>query len=610
VGDVIQQYELEDVIAEGATGRIYRARHLGTGQQVALKVLLPALATQPQAIRRFRREAEAGLRLQHPRAVKLYEFGVAPEVGIFLVMELIEGQTLSSLLKEQKKLAPKNAILIALQTCEALEKAHSLGIFHRDLKPSNIMLQEHPSKKILVKVCDFGAAHLEMKYDTFDTRLTLPGMLCGTPGYMAPEQITQEKPIGAYTDIYAVGVLLFEMLTGKLPFLGDNIQELLMNPLFHQPRPLLATEPLLTNYPHHERLNQIIQSCLARQPHERAQSINALRMELLLCLPHTPPTLEVIDIDNMSTLRDTPSIVKDLSFLTESHDIPTEKPPSAYAWQPILLDALQLQRCRNLVQSAPLQICLPGQSLLSAQEGIQQFYLVKHGEIRLVYHEEDRMVEVDRIQDDGFFGVTSFFSNALSSLTAEAIRVSEVYRVDQNLLAQWLQEDPSLRELFRLFHREYLHQEIIRYSPFFATIPPEERAALARSFTLIPYSNGQILIAQGQPLASFYLIASGRLEVQRQAEGSETPKLLRYLRAGQCVGEIAFLYDECATATIRAASNTVLMQIAQEDLRTCLKPYPRVTHFLRQLAHQRLRQNQREDQLAGRTLIDKVSFSQ
>ncbi|MCK6510657.1 protein kinase [Myxococcota bacterium] len=607
LGEIIHSYYLEEYLAEGATGRIFRARHLATGQQVALKLLQPELATQPQAIRRFRREAEAGLRLQHPRAVKLYEFGIAPGYGIFLVMELIEGQTLRQLLSTQGPLTPKIALQIALQICDALEKAHDFGIIHRDLKPANVMLQRHPSQKIMVKICDFGTARLEMQHNEFDTHLTIPGMICGTPGYMAPEQISQNQPIGPQTDIYALGVLLFEMLTGSLPFLGDSPQELLMNPLFHSPRPLVATEPSLANFPHHQRLEQLISRCLSREVNQRPQSISFLRVGLLSSLPTPSLELSLNALESMDTLDDSRAISNLLHpFSAEEPEIPN--PPSAYPWHPILFGVEDLQIIRNLVQQAPLQTFQTAQPLLSAQDHHQSFFMVKSGEIRLVYHEEDRLVEVDRIGPDGMIGVTSFFSNALSSLTAEASRHSQVYRVDQPILAKWIKEDPRAYELFRIFHREYILQETIRYAPFFSTIPLEERIAFVQKFSFYPLAKGQEVIAQGETLDHFCLVASGRVEVYRRPSGAGSPEIIRYLRAGQFLGEMALLYREPASASARAASNTVLLRIQREELLQELKAYPKVLRLLHQIAQMRLEENHRADQRSHWTAVGETPW--
>ncbi|MCB9640738.1 MAG: cyclic nucleotide-binding domain-containing protein [Myxococcales bacterium] len=606
VGEMIHSYRLEEQLAEGATGRIFRAIHVATGQEVALKLLQPELAAQPQAIRRFRREAEAGLRLQHPRAVKLYEFGIASGLGIFLVMELIRGVTLRERLVREGSITPKAALQIALQLCDALEKAHEMGIIHRDLKPANVMLQDHPSQKIMVKVCDFGTARIEMKHNEFDTQLTIPGMVCGTPGYMAPEQLTQNQEVGPYTDIYAIGVLLFEMLTGQLPFLGDSPQELLMNPLFHSPRPLVVTAPSLANYPHHARIEQLIHNCLSRDIGQRPHSIGFLRMGLLSSLPTPSIELSLHALESMDTLDDTG---RSLSFADyKSEESPIPEPPSAYPWHPILLKDEELQEIRNAVQQAPVQTCLPAQPIFSAKDSSQSFFMVKDGEVRLVYHEEERLVEVDRLGPDGFLGVPSFFSNALSSLTAEATRHSQVYRVDQKKLAQWVQGNAHLYELFRRFHREYILQEAIRYSPFFATVPPDERASLVQKFSFVPYGRGKEIVTQGDILDCFYLVASGRVEVYRLPSGGGSADIIRYLRAGQFIGEISLLYKEPATASVRAASNTVLLQISRSDLLQELKPYPKLFNFLHQIAQQRIDENRRADQRANLTLVEETPW--
>jgi CRP-like cAMP-binding protein len=328
---------------------------------------------------------------------------------------------------------------------------------------------------------------------------------------------------------------------------------------------------------------------------------------LLSALPTPSVELSLNALEAMDTLDDSRAM-SNLMNPFGSEDASVPNPPSAYPWHPILFQPEDLQTVRNLVQQAPLQTFQTAQPLLSAQDNHQSFFMVKSGEIRLVYHEEDRLVEVDRIGPDGMIGVTSFFSNALSSLTAEATRHSQVYRVDQPILAKWIQEEPRFYELFRVFHREYILQETIRYAPFFSTIPLEERAAFVQKFSFYPLGKGQEVITQGETLEHFCIVASGRIEVYRRPSGAGSPEVIRYLRSGQFLGEMALLYREPATASARAASNTVLLRIQRDDLLAELKAYPKVLRFLHQTAQARLEENQRADQRSHWTVVEETPW--
>lgn len=574
VGSAVHSYWVDALISQGASGRIYRAHHLATKQVVALKVLLPELSDEPKAIRRFRREAEAGIRLRHPHAVRLFEFGIDREVGMFLVMELIEGHSLYAELKEKGCLLPARAIQLALQVTSVLEKAHKLGIIHRDLKPANIMLQRHPSGREVVKVCDFGTAKLELGKGAFDTMVTIPGTICGTPGYMAPEQCRGEE-VDERTDIYGLGILLYKMLTNMLPFEGATILELVMSPLTQQPRPLVQLEPTLASYPYLERLQQTVSRCLAVSPANRYESAAQLTAALRATLPA--------------------STVKARSFTTGIRELESEvlAPPKSYPWEPVRLSTLELQECRNLAQEAPIIELHPNQVLYPEDQLAESFYLVKEGELRLLMHSENRVLEVDRLGPDEFLGVSAFFARTPYALRAEAARVSQLHVVERSLFSLWLSQQPQQQDLFRQFYYEYLLQELIRYSPFFDSIPPEQRVLLMREFEIVPLGRGQVVVQERQMGEAFYLIASGQMEVFWEPEEGKPRRRSRYLRPGQFFGEISLLTHSPATASVRAASNTVLLRLPGQTLFRLLEPYPRVTQLMRRIAKARLKENKR-----------------
>src|SRR5499427_585740 len=208
-----QKYYLESKLGVGGMGTVYRAGRLLIGDRVAVKVLHPDQMADPQAVERFRREAQTAARLKHPNVVTVYDFGVSREGLNYQVMELAEGESLRRLVKRHGRLAETAAAEIIRQVCAALDEAHRQGIVHRDIKPENILVQTTPGG-LQVKVLDFGIAALR---DVNAGRLTRTGAIVGTPHYMSPEHCLGEDLDGR-SDIYSLGVVLFEMLTGVVPF--------------------------------------------------------------------------------------------------------------------------------------------------------------------------------------------------------------------------------------------------------------------------------------------------------------------------------------------------------------------------------------------------------
>ncbi|HEY6401311.1 MAG TPA: serine/threonine-protein kinase, partial [Blastocatellia bacterium] len=208
-----QKYFLESKLGVGGMGTVYRASRLLIGDSVAVKVLHQDQMVDPRALERFRREAQIAARLKHPNVVSVYDFGVSTEGLSYLVMDLAEGENLGSLIERQGKLVETDAAEIVRQTCAALDEAHKQGVVHRDIKPQNIIVQT-ASEGLQVKVLDFGSA---ASHDLTASKLTRTGAVVGTPHYMSPEHCLGEELDGR-SDIYSLGVVLFEMLTGIVPF--------------------------------------------------------------------------------------------------------------------------------------------------------------------------------------------------------------------------------------------------------------------------------------------------------------------------------------------------------------------------------------------------------
>jgi hypothetical protein len=222
-GTVAGAYVLKKELASGGGGTVYEAQHRLLGRKAAVKVLRRELAASPQMVARFLREALAVNMIKHPNIVDIYEFGELPDGRPFYVMELLEGTDLRSLLTERGRFTPVEVYDILEPVCSALQAAHDLGIVHRDLKASNILIMQRDGKQV-VKLLDFGIAKL-MHPDAADAGLTVVGTRLGTSYTMAPEQIRGDA-VDPRTDIYALGVVLYHLLTGQYPFRAETMTDI------------------------------------------------------------------------------------------------------------------------------------------------------------------------------------------------------------------------------------------------------------------------------------------------------------------------------------------------------------------------------------------------
>ena len=214
-GVIVGEYQLDALLGSGGMGQVYRARPMGGGDEVAIKILLKEHVENAGVVARFLREARAARVVEHPNVVKVIDIGRDAESRPFIVQELLRGEDLSKLLKVTRKLSPSLAVELLIPVGDAMAFAHERGVVHRDLKPGNIFITFVGGKRT-PKVLDFGISHL-MEADD-GTRLTSTGMSLGTPAYMAPEQIMASKEIDARADVWSLGVILYQLVAGRLPF--------------------------------------------------------------------------------------------------------------------------------------------------------------------------------------------------------------------------------------------------------------------------------------------------------------------------------------------------------------------------------------------------------
>jgi serine/threonine-protein kinase len=268
----IGPYKLIDELGRGGTGVVYRAEHQHLGKPVAIKVLYVDVAADPVAASRFIREARAASRARHPGIVDVTDFGTLPDGRSYLVMELVDGQTIDQLLGDGA-LDPLRAVLLVRQIALALEAAHRAGVVHRDLKPANIFVLEEPERgEPVIKIGDFGAAKLEAPGQS--PAVSQNNLVFGTPYYMSPEHASG-RPTDRRTDIYALGCVLFELLSGQVPFVGETTFEI-MTKQVNDPPPALTSPygPLPT------ALERVVTRALAKSADQRYQSAAEMAADL------------------------------------------------------------------------------------------------------------------------------------------------------------------------------------------------------------------------------------------------------------------------------------------------------------------------------------------
>jgi Serine/threonine protein kinase len=311
------RYQIKRLRGEGGMGRVYEAEHIEIGKRVAVKVLHPAYSRTPDLVERFRREARAASRIEHPNVVNVTDFGTTPEGSLFFVMEYIEGIELGLLIHRHGPLSINHALRITEQMCAALQAAHDAGVIHRDLKPENILLvgpanatrtpnghgqpgaEAEGATPDLVKVLDFGIAKSDEIDDSprIGKRLTRPGVAMGTPEYMAPEQAAGH-PADPRSDIYAVGSILYEMLTGVPPYDGENVMEILHKKANEPPRSIVELRPDVP-----AQVVALVDRAMARNPVDRPQSMAVLarqirEVEIALSVTPAPVLLALPPVRN------------------------------------------------------------------------------------------------------------------------------------------------------------------------------------------------------------------------------------------------------------------------------------------------------------------------
>ncbi len=274
------KYEILDVLGDGGMGVVYKAHDSLMDRAVAIKILHAQLVSDSMSVKRFQQESKAASRLRHPHVITTFDFGISPTGQPYIVMDFLDGEPLSEVIKRDGNVAVERGIRILSQTCDALDHAHKQGVIHRDLKPSNIVLCKFDGQSDFVRVVDFGVAKL-IGGNQEGQRLTQAGEVCGSPVYMSPEQCVGAD-LDRRSDIYSMGIVIYETLTGRLPIVGKTMVDTMTKHISEIPPRFNAVRPDLY-IP--ERLESVVFKALAKDPANRHQSMEELMTDLKCAIP-------------------------------------------------------------------------------------------------------------------------------------------------------------------------------------------------------------------------------------------------------------------------------------------------------------------------------------
>lgn len=272
-GDILAgKYRIDEVLAVGGMGVVVAARHIQLDERVAIKFLLPDMLTDNDAVARFKREARAAVKIKSEHVVRVSDVATLDNGSPYMVMEYLEGGDLAAWLGKRGALPVEQAVEFVLQACEAIAEAHTLGIVHRDLKPTNLFVIHRPDGTLCVKVLDFGISKLVLAdASSADVPLTKASTMVGTPLYSSPEQLRSAREVDSRTDIWALGIILYELITTDHPFVASTLPELVTRILSSAPPPLRLRRPDVP-----EALEAVILKCLQKDRNQRYESIAQL----------------------------------------------------------------------------------------------------------------------------------------------------------------------------------------------------------------------------------------------------------------------------------------------------------------------------------------------
>jgi serine/threonine-protein kinase len=287
---LLDRYRIVRELGLGGMSQVVLAEHLGLHRMVAMKFLLPELATLPDAPQRFVREATAATRVKSDHVARIDDQGLLPDGTPYMVMEYLEGEDLARMIRAGKRFPVQEAVDLVVQAADALSRAHAVGVIHRDVKPSNLFLTRRPDDTPLLKVLDFGISKVVEEAAKEDLQLTKTSVVMGSALYMSLEQMRSTRTVDHRTDIYALGISFYEMLTGSHPFTAETISELCVKVSLDPPIPLRSLRPDVP-----EALAEVLEIAYARNAAERYQTVGSFAAALLpFAGPDTARRIEAI----------------------------------------------------------------------------------------------------------------------------------------------------------------------------------------------------------------------------------------------------------------------------------------------------------------------------
>jgi eukaryotic-like serine/threonine-protein kinase len=337
-GDLIAgKYRLEGQIGTGGMGVVFAATHLHLDQQVALKFLLPEAAKNAEVVERFWREARAAVKIQSEHVARVMDIGMLDGGVPYIVMEYLQGDDLENIVKAQGPLPVAEAVRLVLHACEALAEAHAMGIVHRDIKPANLFLARRADGSRIVKLLDFGISKASPMWGEDGPRaLTMTTAVIGSPRYMSPEQLRSSRDVDARSDVWALGVTLFELLGATSPFAKGTMPEVCASILKDEPQSLAGLRPEVP-----QGLELVIKKCLAKEPDQRWKNVGDLALALR---PFGP--LGIIDISIERII----GVLQQAASQTSSTSAGSGRQPS---WPPISTKSAAVERGR---ETTPLPV--------------------------------------------------------------------------------------------------------------------------------------------------------------------------------------------------------------------------------------------------------------
>lgn len=348
------KYRIDARLNEGGMGTVYRGTHVLMDKTVAIKVLRPSLAADEKIVARFSREARAASRISHPNALSVTDFGEDESGHVFLVMEFLSGRTLKHVIRDEGPLPLARVVDITRQIGDALNAAHEQGVVHRDLKSDNIMLVDTMAGDH-AKVLDFGIAKINEPEGNVDTSLTAPNLVIGTPQYMSPEQCSQDGEIDARSDIYSLGVILFEMLVGHVPFSGDSPTMVMMKHL-QEPVPSVLEER--EDVP--ASVARVVARAMAKVRDNRYQTVAELIEDLTIAAGMTIHRIGPVTAPNATNISQTAPVNDDEVTVVRPREEPVYVPPPVQRREPVMVPVSGAMPPPQAASSFnPLKILIP-----------------------------------------------------------------------------------------------------------------------------------------------------------------------------------------------------------------------------------------------------------